>query len=95
MTVSFRPHPQLKASSVDLHDAVRTPEQLLRTAAPKQWALVKKLMDGAFIDTENYVKPCANGLVGAVIEAYTKHHVLVLRPDDVWLSIMVSEDFFP
>jgi len=28
-----------------------------------------------------------NGFVGTVVEAYSKHNHLIIRPDDVWLAI--------
>ncbi|KAH9156674.1 hypothetical protein AeRB84_001409, partial [Aphanomyces euteiches] len=35
-----------------------------------------------------------SGFVLGAIEAYNKHHNLVIRPDDVWLAIMVQFGFF-
>lgn len=31
-----------------------------------------------------------NGLIGTIFQAYSRHHPLVLRPDDIFLSILVS-----
>ena len=31
-----------------------------------------------------------NGFVGTVVEAYSKHNHLIIRPDDVWLAIMTQ-----
>ncbi|KAJ7291769.1 hypothetical protein C8J57DRAFT_1588395 [Mycena rebaudengoi] len=38
--------------------------------------------------------PRKNGLVETVIAAYNLHHALVIRPDDVWLAILVQFNFF-
>ncbi|KAF7315928.1 hypothetical protein MIND_00109600 [Mycena indigotica] len=38
--------------------------------------------------------PKPNGFFFALSEAYNKHHILVLRPDDVWLAILVQFNFF-
>ncbi|KAF7305879.1 hypothetical protein HMN09_00742100 [Mycena chlorophos] len=38
--------------------------------------------------------PKPNGFFHALSEAYNKHHHLVLRPDDVWLAILVQFNFF-
>ncbi|KDO17886.1 hypothetical protein SPRG_16663 [Saprolegnia parasitica CBS 223.65] len=35
-----------------------------------------------------------SGFVRGVIEAYNKHHDLVLRPDDIWLAILIQFGFF-
>merc|ERR1719171_299660 len=34
------------------------------------------------------------GLVSAVVEAYNRHHELVLRPDDVWQAILTQFSFY-
>ncbi|CAK4612644.1 hypothetical protein LEN26_005444 [Aphanomyces euteiches] len=34
--------------------------------------------------------PSTNGFVHGVIQAYSRHHNLEIRPDDVWLAIMVQ-----
>ncbi|KAJ7224975.1 hypothetical protein B0H12DRAFT_1240757 [Mycena haematopus] len=39
-------------------------------------------------------KTYSNGLVTTVAAAYNNHHALVLRPDDVWLSILCQFNFF-
>lgn len=31
-----------------------------------------------------------NGFVGAAFQAYSYHHGLILRPDDVWLALMIA-----
>ncbi|KAJ7264370.1 hypothetical protein C8J57DRAFT_1624994 [Mycena rebaudengoi] len=38
--------------------------------------------------------PKGNGFVDTVISAYSQHHALTIRPDDVWLSILVQFNFF-
>ena len=35
-----------------------------------------------------------NGLVHTIAEAYNQHHVLVLRPDDIWLCILTQFNLF-
>jgi len=37
--------------------------------------------------------PAKNGFVHAAILAYSLHHDLVIRPDDVWISILVQFNF--
>ncbi|KAJ7214949.1 hypothetical protein GGX14DRAFT_609857 [Mycena pura] len=38
--------------------------------------------------------PSKSGFVHTVIKAYSDHHNLVIRPDDVWLSIVCQFSFF-
>ncbi|KAH7097329.1 hypothetical protein BKA62DRAFT_716714 [Auriculariales sp. MPI-PUGE-AT-0066] len=94
--LTFVPHPDIKATSVHMGpgSTVRTPEELLKHSAPKQYANAKEFLQGAFIDTENGVVPCSNGLVYTVLQAWTQHHVLVLRPDDIWLAILAQFNLF-
>ncbi|KAJ6575583.1 hypothetical protein DFH09DRAFT_1260851 [Mycena vulgaris] len=40
------------------------------------------------------IVPNHNGFVNTVIEAYSQHHALVIRPDDVWLAILSQFNFF-
>ncbi|KAF8312167.1 hypothetical protein F5887DRAFT_1047970 [Amanita rubescens] len=35
-----------------------------------------------------------NGFVNTVIDAYNTHRALIIRPDDVWLAILVQFNFF-
>ena len=35
-----------------------------------------------------------NGLVHTIVEAYNRHHALVLRPDDIWLCILTQFSLF-
>ena len=35
-----------------------------------------------------------NGLVHTIVDAYNRHHALVLRPDDIWLCILTQFSLF-
>ncbi|KAJ7059467.1 hypothetical protein C8F01DRAFT_1220193 [Mycena amicta] len=41
-----------------------------------------------------YVAPESNGFVSTVFKAYAQHHALIVRPDDVWLTILSQFNFF-
>lgn len=41
-----------------------------------------------------YYPATSNGFVNTVVEAYCRHHSLVLRPDDVWLAILTQFSFY-
>ena len=38
--------------------------------------------------------PSSNGFVYSAMRAYSKHHRLVIRPDDVWLAILTQFSLF-
>ncbi|KAJ6527118.1 hypothetical protein B0H19DRAFT_969986 [Mycena capillaripes] len=40
------------------------------------------------------IVPQDNGFVWTLISAYNQHHALVIRPDDVWLTILSQFNFF-
>ncbi|KAI1171586.1 hypothetical protein F4777DRAFT_582784 [Nemania sp. FL0916] len=39
------------------------------------------------------ISPCDNGLVRTVFQAYTSHHHLILRPEDIWFAILTQFSF--
>ncbi|KAJ4297792.1 hypothetical protein N0V90_005687 [Kalmusia sp. IMI 367209] len=41
-----------------------------------------------------HISPSNNGFVWALLHAYSGHHHLILRPDDVWLAIISQLSFF-
>jgi hypothetical protein len=54
------------------------------------------MLQSSFVDQEDNSRiiPRKNGFVDTVVEAYNKHHALVVRPDDVWLAILTQFNFF-
>jgi hypothetical protein len=38
--------------------------------------------------------PRRNGFVNTVVDCYSQHRALVVRPDDVWLAILIQFNFF-
>jgi hypothetical protein len=40
------------------------------------------------------ITPRANGLVFAAYEAYSRHHHLIIRPEDVWFAIISQFSFY-
>jgi len=60
----------------------KQPTELLQTSVPR---------NTSFLDD---VIPRKNGFVNTVIDAYNTHRALIIRPDDVWLAILVQFNFF-
>lgn len=42
---------------------------------------------------KRHITPSPNGLIWTVFEAYSKHHHLVLRPEDIWFAILSQLSF--
>ncbi|KAH8901117.1 hypothetical protein GQ53DRAFT_589985, partial [Thozetella sp. PMI_491] len=55
--------------------------------------IIQSSFDNETLASQN-IEASKNGLVWAVISAYSKHHHLVIRPDDVWFSILVQISFY-
>ncbi|KAF2450369.1 hypothetical protein P171DRAFT_426763 [Karstenula rhodostoma CBS 690.94] len=43
---------------------------------------------------EKHIAPSVNGLVWAAYHAYSKHHHLTLRPEDIWFAIISQLSFY-
>ncbi|GAB7360174.1 hypothetical protein MBLNU230_g7936t1 [Neophaeotheca triangularis] len=70
---------------------------LLEKTSPRHWRRCQRLVQSSFNDSElstTHVSPSENGLVYAAWHAYSKHHHLVLRPEDVWFSILAQLSFY-
>jgi len=81
--------------------ASSTPEQLLQRAAPKTFKDDYSSLFSSSIgqgDQKDVVVSdhvgSQNGLVNTVLAAHNQHHALVLRPDDIWLTIVTQFSFF-
>ena len=53
---------------------------------------MNKMIQTSFqgISEESPVAPASNGFVDSVFKAYAEHHHLVIRPEDVWFSILIQ-----
>lgn len=43
---------------------------------------------------QRYISPSNNGFVWSAVYAYSKHHHLTIRPDDIWLAILTQLSFY-
>ncbi|KAI0777923.1 hypothetical protein BC629DRAFT_1594648 [Irpex lacteus] len=96
MPVTFRPATHV-ANSFTTEPKI-TSLDLLRTSCESQPASCDELLQ-SFIGsgpeaTSNDLVSADTGLVATVLAAYNNHHALVLRPDDVWIAILVQFNFY-
>ena len=54
----------------------------------------ERIFQSSFPTASSYIISSDNGFVHTVINAYNHHHALIIRPDDVWLAILVQFSFF-
>ncbi|KIJ59731.1 hypothetical protein HYDPIDRAFT_118237 [Hydnomerulius pinastri MD-312] len=101
-SISFSPAPHTPESfTEDDRLEVKSHENavlvLLRDVAPEQSAKCAELLRTSLPQNRDEIRdimPHNNGFVKTVIEAYNNHRGLIIRPDDVWLAILVQFSFF-
>ncbi|KAM5542914.1 hypothetical protein V8D89_003298 [Ganoderma adspersum] len=74
---------------------VRNPETVLKQGCKVQGGKCKEMLQSSVGDGDlATIVPNSNGFVYAALEAYGSHHHLRIRPDDVWLAILVQLNFY-
>jgi hypothetical protein len=80
------------------HDAEPIDEVLQSSLMPQDVTKTKVPPPSSSDPNTNIVMesfhPQQHGLVRTVIDAYNRHHALVLRPDDIWLCILTQFSLF-
>ncbi|KAJ5578558.1 uncharacterized protein N7459_007522 [Penicillium hispanicum] len=73
-------------------------EGFLKDACETEYYRCKKLLQSSISRppgvSHAQITPSQHGFVRAVWHAYADHHNLILRPEDVWFSIIVQLSFF-
>ncbi|CAI7616795.1 unnamed protein product [Penicillium viridicatum] len=72
-------------------------KELFEQSCPKEHINSKRLIGKSFIEDlfdTTHISASENGFVWAVFHAYSHHHNLVLRPEDVWFAILSQLSFF-
>jgi hypothetical protein len=93
MPVTVRPasHPARRL----VPKAVNSAEELFKASCPREAARCKRMIRPPTTDfTRLNIIPSSNGLVMATYEAYSHHHHLKIRPEDVWFTILTQITFY-
>ncbi|KAG8799840.1 hypothetical protein FRC17_007030, partial [Serendipita sp. 399] len=53
----------------------------------------QEMLQSSFASKETF-GPLRNGFVTTIVEAYNRHHHLVIRPDDIWCAILNQFSFY-
>nr|CDP32302.1 Putative protein of unknown function [Podospora anserina S mat+] len=102
MPVTIYPssHPPEPARLHQTYTRVTSPEQLLssitshetnttsRSSPPRTRPIIQSSFSESPSTSPTILYAAKNGLVYSLIEAYSNHHNLLLRPDDIWLAIL-------
>ncbi|XDG05210.1 hypothetical protein ABKA04_004825 [Annulohypoxylon sp. FPYF3050] len=92
VTIKTASHP---SKLITDEKVVCSPEQLLKASCPREHLQCKDVIQSSFnnlADTKTFSMP--NGFVHAAYIAYSHHHHLTIRPEDVWLSILTQFSFY-
>ncbi|KAJ6527170.1 hypothetical protein B0H19DRAFT_1335249 [Mycena capillaripes] len=96
MPVTFKVsnHPTNPMKSGGEHTA----KDILAGACNDQYRMAEEILQFGFsCRGSEYmpgIVPQNNGFVWTLISAYNQHHALIIRPDDVWLTILSQFNFF-
>ena len=72
-----------------------TVRNLLKVACDKESQMCKELLQSSFETNEHMnISASSNGFVASAITAYSRHHHLRIRPDDVWTAILTQFSFY-
>lgn len=68
---------------------------LLQSACRDEAKKCKRIIRSSFVTQgDDHIFPSPNGLVWAAYYAYSRHHHLTLRPEDVWFAILSQLSFY-
>ncbi|KFG79844.1 hypothetical protein MANI_026956 [Metarhizium anisopliae] len=76
---------------------VGTSEKLLELVSPREHRRTSRVIQSSFggrLLGENHTSSSPNGFVWAAINAYSSHHHLCIRPEDVWFAIITQVGFY-
>ncbi|KAI1354450.1 hypothetical protein F5Y01DRAFT_272838 [Xylaria sp. FL0043] len=95
VTIKIAQHDANPVSGKSCHTDLSS-EALLVGAAPAKRPEIGTIIQSSYQRSEDgsrAISPCDNGLVRTVFQAYTSHHHLVLRPEDIWFAILTQFSF--
>ncbi|KAI9170785.1 hypothetical protein HJFPF1_00258 [Paramyrothecium foliicola] len=77
--------------------SARTADDLFEASCAEIHMKGGKLMQSS-LDEETFrdrcISPSNNGFVRAVFHAYSDHHHLTIRPDDIWIAVLTQFNFY-
>ncbi len=72
-----------------------SPETLLQGSCHEEFKECKEVIQSSFdFKVENAINPSSNGFVRAAVEAYSFHHHLLIRPEDIWFAILTQLNIY-
>ncbi|KAI0545503.1 hypothetical protein F4679DRAFT_463462 [Xylaria curta] len=93
MPVTIRPaaHP---ARAWQETSAASSPQELLQRSCSREYQQCSQIIQSSMAQISGAnIFPSSNGFVRAAYAAYSSHHHLTIRPDDVWFAILTQLSF--
>ncbi|KAK8098770.1 uncharacterized protein PG998_012011 [Apiospora kogelbergensis] len=78
-------------------DRIDTSEALLEKCSPRSYEHCQRIIQDSFRRRdlrESHISASENGLIWAAYHAYSTHHHLVLRPEDIWFAVLTQLSFY-
>jgi hypothetical protein len=86
-----------KRFTSERHPRAQTLRDLLKASCSNNHEKCKSIIQSSFDDLEdddNAIFGSSNGFVHAAINAYSIHHHLKIRPEDIWFAILTQLSFY-
>lgn len=93
VTLSIVDHPAVPWPT----SAERDPCSILENLNRESYKKYKGILQTSYNKTvlgEQHISPSTNGLVLAALDAYSAHHHLTIRPEDIWFAILTQLSFY-
>ena len=95
MPVTIEPANHAAKLIAEHYTSTKDPLALLQGACYHEHTQCKELLQSSFASqSSSKIYPSSNGFVHAAIKAYSNHHHLNIRPEDVWFAIIAQLSFY-
>ncbi|KAJ0424972.1 hypothetical protein BJY00DRAFT_308859 [Aspergillus carlsbadensis] len=74
-----------------------TSAELFAHSCPNDHQKSQNIIQSSFprkLPSDSHISASQHGFVWALVEAYSRHHNLILRPEDIWFSILTQLSFY-
>jgi hypothetical protein len=92
--VIVKPAPHGANAVASSRHSIATAKELLKSSCYQEFQKIRNdhLIQSSFDDTPVGIQylGASNGFVDTAIIAYNQHHHLIIRPEDVWFSVLVQ-----
>ena len=88
ITIKVAPHGASNVYFTHTTHDVRSPREHLELACKKESKQCREILQSSTLDDKGVVHPAPNGFVRTAVRAYSDHHHLVIRPEDIWFAII-------